>query len=117
MKLGERIKQLRKEKGWSQDELGEKIGGDGRQISRYENERITPSVEAIVKLAQVFVVSTDYLLLEEAPRQTLKAENSSLLNRLEEIDRLSEQDRTSLLHILDALVLKSRLKSMTTNLS
>ncbi|WP_372442062.1 helix-turn-helix domain-containing protein [Nocardioides limicola] len=34
--------------GWSQADLATKINGDGGQISRYENGKITPSVEAIV---------------------------------------------------------------------
>lgn len=115
MKLGERIKKLRKEQGWSQDELGEKLGGDGRQISRYENGHITPSVEAIIKLAQIFDVSTDYLLLEESPRKPLK--DDTLLNKLQELEKLSEQDRNSLLHIIDALLLKSKVKSLAGELS
>lgn len=44
MVLGERIKQLRKEAGWSQGELGERIGTDSQRVSRYENGRITPSM-------------------------------------------------------------------------
>jgi len=53
MSLQERVKQLRKEHGWSQGELAERVGGDPAQISRYENGRITPSADAVVKLAEV----------------------------------------------------------------
>lgn len=35
--LGERLKQLRQERGWSQAELAAKVGADAGQISRYEN--------------------------------------------------------------------------------
>ena len=45
--LGEKLKQLRKEKGWSQDELAFHAQIDGRQVSRYENDRVMPSVEVI----------------------------------------------------------------------
>jgi hypothetical protein len=40
--------------------------GDG-QISRYEHGRITPSAEVLIRLVEVFDVTTDYLLLEDAP--------------------------------------------------
>lgn len=64
MPLGERIKLLRKEKGYSQDKLAKQIGADARQISRYETGKITPSAEALVKFVEVFDVSIDYLLVE-----------------------------------------------------
>jgi len=37
------------------------------QLSRYENGSITPSADAVVKLVEVFDVSTDYLLVEDQP--------------------------------------------------
>lgn len=116
MPLGERIKLLRKERGWSQGELAERIGSDARQISRYENGRITPSAEAIVKIAQAFDVSTDYLLVEEAPRRAPKLEDQGLLDRLEDLQNLTEEDRTSLLHILDALMAKNKVKALAREL-
>ena len=55
------------QQGWSQTELGERIGADPAQISRYENGRITPSADAVARLAEVFAVSCDYLLVDDAP--------------------------------------------------
>lgn len=116
MPLGERIKLLRKEKGWSQDELVKQIGADARQISRYETGKITPSAEALVKFAEVFDVSIDYLLVEDAPRRPLRLDDAGLLERLQDIHTLSEEDRSSLLHILDALLAKHKMKSLAQNL-
>jgi len=67
MSLRERVHALRKEHGWSQGELAEKVGADPAQISRYENGRITPSADVVVRIAEVFDVSTDYLLVDDAP--------------------------------------------------
>ncbi len=67
MALGERIKILRKEHGWSQADLATRLNADAGQISRYENGKITPSVEAVLRLADIFDVSCDYLLLDDAP--------------------------------------------------
>ncbi len=43
---------LRTERRWSQAELATAIGSDPRQVSRYENGRITPNLDAITRIAQ-----------------------------------------------------------------
>lgn len=111
MPLGERIKELRKERSWSQGDLAEKVGSDARQISRYENGKITPSTDAVVKIAEVFDVSLDYLLIDTAPRRPLHAGDPGLAARLGEIGELPDDDRESLLHIVDALLAKNRVKA------
>ena len=64
--LNERIRKLRLERGWSQIDLAKKINITKQSVSNWENDNIQPSIEMLVKLAQVFSVSTDYLLgLEE----------------------------------------------------
>lgn len=112
MVLGQRIKQLRKEAGWSQGELGERIGTDSQRVSRYENGRITPSVDALVRIAEALDVSIDYLLIDDAPRRPLHIADADLAARLADLAELSEDDRASLLHMLDALVTKNRLKAL-----
>lgn len=117
MSLQERVKQLRKEHGWSQGELAERVGGDPAQISRYENGRITPSADAVVKLAEVFDVSTDYLLVEDSPRRPFRGAEDALGERLGTIGELSPEDLTLLLGFLDALVTKNRLKALAGGVS
>jgi transcriptional regulator with XRE-family HTH domain len=113
MGLGERIKQLRKEAGWSQAELGVKVGTDSQRISRYENGRITPSLDAIVRIAETFNVSIDHLLVDGVPRRPLHAPEHALGDRLATIAELPEEDRAAFLNVLDALVTKNRLKTLT----
>jgi predicted transcriptional regulator len=73
MPLADRIRQLRTEAGLSQAELAEKAGaGDARQISRYENGRITPSLDAITHIAEALNVSIDYLVIDDMPRRPLR---------------------------------------------
>ena len=117
MSLQERVKQLRKEQGWSQGELAERVGGDPAQISRYENGRITPSADAVVKLAEVFDVSTDYLLVEDSPRRPLRGAEDVLGDRLGTVGELSAEDLTLLVGFLDALVTKNRLKALAGGIS
>ena len=109
--LSERIKHLRKEKNWQQAELAEKINADARQISRYEKGKINPSVETLVKIAQVFDVSIDYLLKENAPKKPFQLEDKELFKHLEDIQNLEEEDRRCLFHIIDSFKTKKRIKS------
>ncbi len=109
--MGEQIKNLRKKRGWSQADLALKINGDAGQISRYENGKITPSVEAIVKFAALFDVSVDYLLLDDAPRRPFRQAHDDLGTRLADLDKLSDADRAALLYILDGLLVNARIRA------
>lgn len=60
--LKNRLKELRKEKGFNQEEVGDAIGVTKVSICCYENGNRFPSLESIIKLANYFNVSMDYLL-------------------------------------------------------
>lgn len=62
MELGERILELRTEKGFTQEELGEKIGVNRQTVSSYERGLRTPNAEQLIILSETFEVTTDYLL-------------------------------------------------------
>ena len=59
--LGQNIKQLRLEKNITQKELASLIGVSQRLISNYENDSATPTVENLIKIADIFKVSLDFL--------------------------------------------------------
>jgi len=63
MSIGKIITDLRKKKGWSQDQLADKLGMNRANISNYERGVITniPS-DVLIRLSDVFNVSVDYLL-------------------------------------------------------
>lgn len=60
--IGKRIRKLRSESQMSQEELGKIIAVDKSTISGYELGRIAPPLDVVVRLAQYFHVSADYLL-------------------------------------------------------
>ena len=62
MIIGQRIKELRKEKGVSQQTLAKEVGVDKRAVIFWEQEVNEPKASYIVNLAKYFGVSTDYLL-------------------------------------------------------
>ena len=71
--LGTRIKELRKEFGLSQVDLAAQMEVTKQTISNWENENIQPSIDMLVGLANVFNVTTDYLLgLDDVPRLSIE---------------------------------------------
>lgn len=65
MSLSEKIMYLRKRNGWSQEELGDRLGISRQSVSKWESGMSVPDIDKIIKLSELFGVSTDYLLKEE----------------------------------------------------
>jgi transcriptional regulator with XRE-family HTH domain len=57
-----RLKELREEKKITQKEVAEAIGGTQSNLAKWEKEKIQPAADMIIKLADFFGVSADYLL-------------------------------------------------------
>jgi transcriptional regulator with XRE-family HTH domain len=76
-----RIKELREEKQISQKKLAEIIGTSQRNIGRWENEENEPSYLQIVKLADFFECSIDYLVGREDDFDNVVATTSNLTER------------------------------------
>ncbi len=60
--IGKMITKLRKENGWTQVELAEKLNYSDKNISKWEQDNGEPNSEAFLKLAKLFDVSIDYLM-------------------------------------------------------
>lgn len=64
MKLSEKIYALRTEKGLSQGDLAEKLEVSRQSVSKWETGQAVPDLDKIIKIADLFGVTTDYLLRE-----------------------------------------------------
>ncbi|MCH1624555.1 helix-turn-helix domain-containing protein [Fredinandcohnia quinoae] len=62
MDFAEKLKKERKQKGWSQEELAEKLFVSRQSVSKWENGQNYPSIEIIIKLSDLFGVTIDELL-------------------------------------------------------
>ena len=69
MILADKIVELRKKNGWSQEELAEKLDVSRQSISKWEGAQSVPDMGRIVRLSEVFGVSTDYLLKDEIEKE------------------------------------------------
>lgn len=66
--FGERLKELRKNKNWTQQQLANKIELSKTVISKYENNIQMPTLDTLIKLAAIFNVSMDYITGLEKPQ-------------------------------------------------
>ncbi len=99
MSFGEHITKLRKRKGFSQAELGKAVGTSGDIIGKYERDEVKPSIEVVIKIADVLEVSIDFLVGKSAVEL-----DKPLIKRLQDIQKLSDKDKDYLFFIMDAIL-------------
>jgi transcriptional regulator with XRE-family HTH domain len=103
--LAIRIQELRKQKGWSQNELAGQIEISKAQMSRYETKNVQPPANTLNKMANALDTTVDYLISgdkNEKAKATIK--NSELLQSFKEMDVLPEQEQNMLVKIIRAYV-------------
>ena len=80
--FSEKIRDKRKEFGFSQEELGNKIGVSKRMIIKYENDGVKPRQAVMKKIAEVLNVSIEYLSLDnENDNNTVEKKVEELLEK------------------------------------
>lgn len=65
MIFADKLIELRKKSGWSQEELAEQMNVTRQSVSKWEGAQSVPDLEKIIQLSKLFGVSTDYLLKDE----------------------------------------------------
>jgi len=110
MELHSKIKQLRKEKGLSQQEFADKMGLHISYVSRLENGHSQPSIEVLKKLTEVFEVSADYLLNGAADSYNIEIKNKSLAGKMQLIDELDEEEQQALNKVIDSMLTNHKMR-------
>lgn len=95
--FGNTLKTLRKQKDFTQAQLAEKLGLTKSVISAYENGLRMPSYDILISIANIFKVTTDFLLGLEN-RQTV------------DFSGLTEEEIAALLNLIKAMSRKTRLR-------
>jgi transcriptional regulator with XRE-family HTH domain len=62
MKIGDRIKKLREEKGLMQQDVCNTLGIEQSTLANYENNRRIPKIDVLIEIANYYGVSLDYLV-------------------------------------------------------
>lgn len=100
LNIGAKISILRKERGWSQGELAQKIDASREIIGKYERNENLPSIEMVIKMAKAFVVTVDFLVGE--------GENASndkeTVDRINDIQKMDEETRKVLFNVIDTYI-------------
>ena len=103
MILAEKIINLRNKNGWSQEELAEKLGVTRQSISKYEGAQSIPDLDKILKLSEIFGVTTDYLIKDELEEEEYAAsqmqENESESDR--SVHKVTMEMANEYLQIID----------------
>ena len=83
MEIGTRIKEQRELKNWSQDELAEILNISRQSISKWELNKVYPSIDMLIKMSDLFDVSLDELIKGDKAlkRRLLKPINNQFLIR------------------------------------
>ncbi len=66
MPLADKIIELRKKQGWSQIDLADRLGVSRQSVSKWEMAQAVPELDKIIKMSELFAVTTDYLLKDAA---------------------------------------------------
>ena len=69
MILADKIIEERKKNGWTQEDLAQKLGVSRQSVSKWESAGAIPDLKKIIQLADLFGVSTDYLLKDEVEKE------------------------------------------------
>jgi len=91
MILADKIIKLRKQLGWSQEELAEKVNVSRQSVSKWESANSIPDLNRIIMLAELFEVSTDFLLKDE--NETFES-NSEVSSKDASLHQVSIEEAT-----------------------
>jgi transcriptional regulator with XRE-family HTH domain len=99
------LARLRKERGWTQVELAERIGIIQSLISDYERDRLRMNPDMVLRFAAALEITTDELLQPGGEKPPLRHRPSlRVLRRLEKIEKLPPHQQSTLLKTIDTFL-------------
>lgn len=112
MTIGEKIRKLRREREWTQEELGERVQIDKRNVSKYETGHLNPSRKTVEKFAEALGISAAELLFDAEAEPVLAIEDPELLNLFREIASMPEKSKNAVKTVLSMVVKQNRIQQM-----
>lgn len=102
MILAEKIIKLRKQNGWSQEDLAARLNVSRQSVSKWESMTSIPDLDKIVKMSRIFGVSTDYLLMDEIEEEpSLDAEEIVQNEELEPTHSVTMEDASNYMNLIE----------------
>lgn len=102
---GERIRELRRERGLNQDQLAELASLNRVTIAKYESGRVEPGAHALARIADALEVTTDALLgRSDEPVTQTQAPKSPQINIVSgEMEKMTQEQQDRVINILRAV--------------
>lgn len=98
MILADKIINERKKNGWSQEEFAEKLSVSRQAVSKWESAQSVPDLQRVIQMAQIFGVTTDYLLKDEIEEITTEM-NVEAMEPEENLQRVSMEEANAFLNL------------------
>ena len=108
-KLGGRIKQLRKDRSWTQKELANMLGIRFQLLNKYESGETSPSLERLPGIAKSLETTIDYLLTGIVDADT-ELHDKRLIEMFRELEKFDRKDRNLAVEFIDALIVKRKVQ-------
>jgi transcriptional regulator with XRE-family HTH domain len=111
MRLGEKIRQLRKERGFSQSLLEKRSGVNAKLLSKYETGRIIPTADTLRKIAEGLEISADYLLFDNVPKNGLSPlKDLELFELFKEVESMDAKNKDMIKNLINAVLIKNKVQ-------
>jgi len=108
--FGQRIKELRSARKFSQESFAQQIGVHVTHLSRYEREKSVPSLEVAEKIANTLDISLDELVYgEQNEKARLHLVDNELLSLFNKTQQLPDDQKKTVMDLLSAFLLKANL--------
>ena len=104
MSFSENLEKMREQKELSQDQLGLLAGVNGRQISKYEHNKVEPNLKTLKKLAEVLEISIDDLIKDNFELNSYDYKDKELIALFEKIDKLKAKEKQIVKYLLGKLL-------------
>ena len=92
MIMADKIIELRKKNGWSQEELADKLDVSRQSISKWEGAQSVPDMKRIIQMSEIFGVSTDFLLKDEMGLESIGPKSGTTDQIIEEKSLASDTE-------------------------
>jgi transcriptional regulator with XRE-family HTH domain len=102
--LGQRLARIRKERGYTQRELADRIGIIQSIVSAYEKDKLRLTAEMTIRFATALDVSTDELLRPNGNKPLSRKPSLKVLRRMKQIESLPPARQAVVLKTIDAFV-------------
>lgn len=99
MIFADKVMEERKKNGWSQEELAEKLGVSRQSVSKWESAQSMPDLTRILQMADLFGVTTDYLLRDDCEKREDYVPLTEMVETVKKVRTVTMEEASNFLKI------------------